>query len=46
MDHPANSFAALCQVMGNWYISRDGIPLNDSPRDEFIPVIVFESVWS
>ena len=44
MDLPANSIAELSQGGENWYICREGIPMNDSPGEECVHVIVFESL--
>ena len=40
MDHLANSIAKLSHGRKNWYIGREGVPVDDSPGR----VIVFECV--
>ena len=42
MDHLAVSIAKLSQCRKTWYIGRDGVPVDDSPRGKCEPVIVFE----
>ena len=42
MDHLADSIANLSQGRENWYISKEGIPVDDSSREKCEPVIVFE----
>ena len=42
MDHLADSIAKLSQGRENWYISREGIPVDDRYRGKCEPVIVFE----
>ena len=43
MDHLADSIAKLSQGRDNWYIGREGIPVDDSSGEKCEPVIVF--VW-
>ena len=31
MDHLADSIAKLSQCRKNWYISREGVPVDDCP---------------
>ena len=42
MDHMAESIAKLNQGRENWYIGREGIPVDDSSGEKCEPVIVFE----
>ena len=42
MDHMADIIAKLSQGRKNWYIGREGIPVDDSPGGKCEPVIVFE----
>ena len=42
MDHLADSIAKLSQGRTNWYIGREGVPVDDSPGGKCEPVIVFE----
>ena len=42
MDHLADSIAKLSQGRENWYIGREGIPVDDSSGENCVPVIVFE----
>ena len=42
MDHLADSIAKLSQGRENWYIGREGIPVDDSSGEKCEPVIVFE----
>ena len=42
MDHLADSIAKLSQGRKNWYIGREGVPVDDSPGEKCDPVIVFE----
>ena len=42
MDHLADSIAKLSQGRENWYIGREGIPVDDSSGEKCVPVIVFE----
>ena len=42
MDHLAESIAKLSQGRENWYIGREGIPVDDSSGEKCEPVIVFE----
>ena len=44
MDHLANNIAELCHVVGRTGMYAGGVPLIDSPVDEFVPVIVFENL--
>ena len=43
MDHLADSIAKLSQGRKNWYIGREGIPVDDSPGEKCEPVIVFDT---
>ena len=45
MDHLADSIAKLSQGRKNWYIGREGVPVDDSPREKCEPVIVFECMY-
>ena len=38
MDHLADSIAKLSQGRENWYIGREGIPVDDSSRGKCEPV--------
>ena len=40
MDHLADSIAELCQSRKYRYICREGVPMNDSPGEEYKPVVV------
>ena len=42
MDHLVGSIAKLSQGRKNWYIGREGIPVDDSPGGKCEPVVVFE----
>ena len=42
MDQLADSIAKLGQGKENWYICREGIPVDDSSGGKCEPVIVFE----
>ena len=42
MDHLADSIAKLSQGRNNWYVGRDGVPVDVSPGGKCEPVIVFE----
>ena len=42
MDHLADSIAKLSQGRENWYVGREGIPVDDSFGEKCEPVIVFE----
>ena len=42
MDHLADSIAKLSQGRENWYIGREGIPVDDSSGEKCEPVIVIE----
>ena len=42
MDHLADSTAKLSQGRENWYIGREGAPVDDSSWEKCEPVIVFE----
>ena len=42
MDHLADSTARLSQSRENWYIGREGVPVDDSSWEKCEPVIVFE----
>ena len=42
MDHLADSIYKLSQGRKNWYIGREGVPVDDSPGGKCEPVIVFE----
>ena len=42
MDNLADSIAKLSQGRENWYIGREGIPVDDSSGEKCEPVIVFE----
>ena len=44
MDHLADSIAKLNQGRENWYIGREGIPVDDSYGEKCEPVIVFECI--
>ena len=33
MDHLADSIAKLSQGRKNWYIDREGVPVDDSPGE-------------
>ena len=41
-DHLESSIAKLSQGRENWYIGREGIPVDDSSGAKCEPVIVFE----
>ena len=45
MDHLADSIAKLSQGRKNWYIGREGVPVDDSPGEKCKPVIVFECMF-
>ena len=43
MYHQADSInVGQCQGSKNWYVGREGVPMNDSSWKECKPVIVFE----
>ena len=42
MNHLTDSIAKLSQGRENWYIGRQGIPVDDSSGGKCEPVIVFE----
>ena len=42
MDHLPDSIAKLSQGRENWYIGREGVPVDDSSGGKYEPVIVFE----
>ena len=42
MDHLADSIAKLSHGRENWYIGREGIPVDDSSGEKRETVIVFE----
>ena len=42
MDHLADSIAKLSQGRENWYIGREGVPVDDSSGEKCEPVIIFE----
>ena len=42
MDHLTDSTAKLSQGRENWYIGREGVPVDTSSWEKCEPVIVFE----
>ena len=44
MNHLAGSIAKLSQGRENWYIGREGIPVDGSSGEKCEPVIVFEGL--
>ena len=42
MDHLADGTAKMSQGRENWYIGREGVPVDDSSGGKCEPVIVFE----
>ena len=45
MDHLADSIAILSQGMVNWYLGREGVPVDDSSGGKCEPVMVFECIY-
>ena len=49
MNYPADSTAKLCQGGKGWYVSREGVPVDNCSGEKCEPMIVFEgldlSVW-
>ena len=41
MDHLAESIAKLSQGRENWYIGREGVPVDDSFGEKCEPILVF-----
>ena len=42
MDHLADSIVKLSQGRKNWFIGREGVPVDDSPGNKCEPLTVFE----
>ena len=45
MDYPADSTAKLCQGGKGRFVGREGVPVDNCPREKCEPVIVFDRYY-